>query len=194
MKKGDDLSRNLIYALNTQPFLGFLSEMTGIEGLVADPYFAGGGLHETLTGGHLGIHADFNRHNIMNVRRRLNLLIYLNEDWEDQFGGFLELWSRDMKKCEKRVKPAIGTAVVFNTDLDSFHGHPDPLQCPEDKSRRSIALYYYTSAADLNDQPDRTTNFKARPNSNDRSNVKTTIRHFINDWTPPAIKRWRNKK
>lgn len=188
-----DLTRNLLFALNSEPFLKFLSAMTGIEGLIADPYYTGGGLHETLRGGHLGVHADFNRHKIMNVRRRLNLLVYLNEDWQDEYGGHLELWSKSMKKMERKVAPVIGRAVVFNTDLDSWHGHPDPLNTPEGISRRSIATYYYTSAATLNDQPDRTTNFQARPGSSDKVDRKIRITETLRDWLPPAVVRMAGK-
>ncbi|MGN6849288.1 MAG: 2OG-Fe(II) oxygenase [Sphingomicrobium sp.] len=90
--------RNLFAELNSEAFLGFLEELTGIQGLISDPYFAGGGLHETKQGGHLGIHADFNVHRRMNVERRINLLIYLNEDWQPQYGGQLELWDKKMKE------------------------------------------------------------------------------------------------
>ncbi|MBI1402408.1 MAG: 2OG-Fe(II) oxygenase [Porphyrobacter sp.] len=189
----DDLTRNLFFALNSEPFLKFLSAMTGIEGLIADPYFTGGGLHETLRGGHLGVHADFNRHKIMNVRRRLNVLVYLNEDWQDEWGGHLELWSKNMKKVQRKVAPVIGRCVVFNTDLDSWHGHPDPLNTPEGLSRRSIATYYYTSAATLNDQPDRTTNFQARPGSSDKVDHKIRITETLRDWLPPALVRMAGK-
>jgi hypothetical protein len=70
-----------------------------------------------------------------------------------------------------------------------MHGQPDPLTCPEDRSRRSIALYYYTSTADLNDQPDRTTNFQPRAKSADKKDHSVSFRHFLNEWVPPAIRR-----
>src|SRR5690242_7197559 len=85
------LVRNLFAELNSQAFLGFLEELTGFKGLISDPYFDGGGLHETKRGGHLGVHADFNTHQRLNVERKLNLLVYLNENWEDDYGGQLEL-------------------------------------------------------------------------------------------------------
>ena len=188
-----DPARNLFAALNSQPFLKFLSEMTGIEGLIADPYFAGGGLHQTFRGGHLGVHADFNRHKIMNVRRRLNVLIYLNEDWDDVYGGHLELWSRDMKEMRHKIAPNIGRCVVFSTDLDSYHGHPDPLNTPDGVSRRSIATYYYTALSDMTDQPDRTTNFMVRPGSDDSGDYTVKLRHFAKDWMPPALLRMVSK-
>lgn len=185
------LVRNLLAELNGRPFLAFLEEMTGIRGLISDPYYSGGGLHETKRGGHLGVHADFNIHGDMKVQRRLNLLVYLNEDWDDSYGGKLELWDREMKACEVSVAPLLGRAVVFSTDLDSFHGHPDPLSCPPDRSRRSIATYYYTALPEgLTSVPQRTTTFKSRPGSGDRTDWEIRRHHFISDWVPPRLQRY----
>ena len=183
------LVRNLFAELNSHAFLGFLEELTGFGGLISDPYFDGGGLHETKRGGHLGVHADFNIHGRLNVERKLNLLVYLNEDWADDYGGQLELWDRQMKHCVVRVKPVFGRAVIFNTALDSFHGHPDPLECPPERSRRSIATYYYSALEERLVVPKRTTNFRARPGSNDRSDWRVRRHHFVNDWVPPKLQR-----
>ncbi len=186
----DPVIRNLLNELNSQPFLTFLSEMTGIDGLIADPYFLGGGLHETKRGGHLSVHADFNIHNRMKVVRRLNLLIYLNEDWDESFGGELELWDQKMTAKRASIAPTIGRAVVFNTDLNSFHGHPEPLNCPPERSRKSIATYYYTAPVDgIASVPRRTTVFKPRPESQDRVDWRIKAQHVWKDWAPPALRR-----
>ena len=158
--------------LNSFKFLSFLQKLTGIkESLVPDPYFFGGGLHQIKRGGFLKVHADFNYHPQMKLDRRLNLLIYLNEDWQDEWGGFLELWDKDMKKCVKKLSPKFNNVVVFNTNDYSFHGHPDPLNCPENISRKSIALYYYSNgrpASEINPNIRyHNTIYKNRSNSND---------------------------
>jgi Rps23 Pro-64 3,4-dihydroxylase Tpa1-like proline 4-hydroxylase len=184
------LTRNLFAELNSEAFLTFLEELTGIDGLVSDPHFDGGGLHETKRGGHLGVHADFNIHGRLKLERKLNLLIYLNEEWDDDFGGQLELWDREMKACVVRVKPIFGRAVIFNTALDSFHGHPDPLACPSDRSRRSIATYYYAAIENGLALPKRDTNFRPRPGSADKPDWKVRRRHLINDWVPPKLQRF----
>lgn len=184
------LVRNLLAELNGQAFLAFLSEMTGIDGLVSDPYYSGGGLHETKRGGHLGVHADFNIHDKMKLERRLNLLVYLNEDWAEEYGGNLELWDRDMRSCQVKVAPVIGRAVIFSTTLDSYHGHPDPLSCPPDRTRQSIATYYYTAFEQgVAAVPERSTNFKVRPGTSDRTDWEIRRQHLISDWVPPAIRR-----
>jgi Rps23 Pro-64 3,4-dihydroxylase Tpa1-like proline 4-hydroxylase len=181
---------NILSELNSRAFIAFLRELTGIKGLIADPYFSGGGLHETCNGGHLSIHADFNIHGVMKVERRLNLLIYLNEDWPEEFGGQLELWDKQMQKPVVEIAPLLGRAVIFNTSLDSYHGQPDPVSCPETRSRRSIATYYYTAFDNLIDAPVRTTNFRARPNSADKPDREIGFNHFVFDWVPPRLQKF----
>lgn len=183
------LVRNLLAELNGEPFLAFLEEMTGIKGLISDPYYDGGGLHETLSGGHLSVHADFNRHGRMNVERRLNLLIYLNDNWEESYGGELELWDKKMRTSAVSIMPLLSRAVVFSTTLQSFHGQPNPLSCPPDRSRRSIATYYYTAFDQKDDAPTRTTTFKQRPGSEDKRDWKVGYHHFVEDWVPPRLQR-----
>lgn len=154
--------QEVIQQLNTEEFVAYLSRLTGIEGLKADPSLEGGGLHQSQRGGYLNIHADFTVHpHKRNWRRRVNLLIYLNEDWQPEYRGELELWTRDMKTCAKKILPLFNRCVIFNTDEDSYHGLPDPIQCPEDMTRKSIALYYFTEENAVPRM--RTTNYRARP-------------------------------
>ncbi|PIQ96307.1 MAG: proline hydroxylase [Nitrospinae bacterium CG11_big_fil_rev_8_21_14_0_20_56_8] len=138
-------TRYVLYSLNSATFLKFLEEMTGISNLISDPSFRGGGLHNIYRGGKLGVHADFNKHEKFNIDRRLNLLLYLNKDWKEEYGGHIELWDRDMRQCHKRILPIFNRVVVFTTTDCSYHGHPDPLDCPDHMSRKSLALYYYTN-------------------------------------------------
>ena len=134
----------LIHTLNAGRFLTFLERLTGINGLIADPHLRGGGLHEIRRGGKLDVHADFNFHKRLKLYRRLNLLLYLNRAWSDEWGGHLELWDRDMSRCCERIAPVFNRTVIFNTTSFSYHGHPSPLLCPDERSRKSVALYYYT--------------------------------------------------
>jgi len=183
--------RNLVMELNSPALLKFLEKMTGIDGLIADPYYVGGGLHETKSGGHLGVHADFNIHKKMNLERRLNLLVYLNDDWPQAYGGELELWDQKMEKRHHSILPVIGRAVVFNTSLDSYHGQPDPVRCPPERGRRSIATYYYTAHVDgISTLPERTTVFKSRPESGDREDRRVQFDHLLKDWVPPKLYRY----
>jgi len=129
-------------------FLDFLQALTGITGLIADPHFFGGALHQILPGGKLDIHSDFSRDERRLLDRRLNVLLYLNDDWHDEYGGHLELWDAEMTHCVVKTAPVLNRCVIFSTTDHSFHGHPDPLKCPVGRSRNSIALYYYTNGRD----------------------------------------------
>ena len=189
-KIGSPYIHSVINALNSAAFLEFLRALTGIKGLIPDPYQVGGGLHETRRGGHLSIHADFNMHPSLKLKRRLNLILFLNDDWDETYGGHLELWSKDMQQCCKRVLPELGKAIIFNTDQDSFHGHPDPLTCPESRTRRSLALYYYcVFASDKIAHVSRSTDFRVRPGSTDRLDHKTRMRELARDMCPPILYR-----
>jgi hypothetical protein len=149
---------------NSAVFIEFLESLTGIEGLVPDPHYEGGGLHQIVPGGFLKVHADFNWHKQLKLDRRLNILVYLNRDWKEEYGGHLELWNRDMTRCEQRILPIFNRCVIFSTTDFSYHGHPEPLKCPDGMTRKSLALYYYSNGRPADEVADaHSTLFQARP-------------------------------
>lgn len=149
--------------LNSPQFLDWLSELTGIPGLLADPMLEGGGLHQSGPGGYLNVHTDFSHHHYhKNWKRRINLILYLNEGWCDEWGGAIELWDPSMRHCVAKYPPRLNCAFIFNTNEISYHGFPNPLTCPEGESRKSLALYYYTLEGSEH-TPIRSTNYRARP-------------------------------
>ena len=161
-------TRRLFATLRSAPFVRFLETLSGVEGLIPDPGYEGSGVHLTGDGGVLAVHHDFNymlcdvasgvhsgcrRPNPhaaataqrVQLHRRVNVFVYLNHDWPDAYGGHLELWARNMSRCEARIRPALGRFAVFSSTDFSFHGHPTPLRLPPGRMRRSIAFYYYTT-------------------------------------------------
>jgi Rps23 Pro-64 3,4-dihydroxylase Tpa1-like proline 4-hydroxylase len=151
LNKEDSLGPNtraFIHNLNSGTFLAFLEKLTGITNLISDPYLEGGGLHKIERGGKLGIHTDFNFSKKLKLHRRINVLVYLNEDWEDSFGGHFELWSDTKGTNKAKILPIFNRMAIFSTTGNSFHGHPEPLTCPPDRARKSLALYYYTAEKD----------------------------------------------
>lgn len=153
--------RSVAQTLNSPEFVQMLSELTGIDGLIADEGMEGGGLHQSLRGGFLNVHADYTVHPLHPTwRRRVNLLLYFNDEWPSAYGGALELWSTDMSRRVVTIEPLGNRAVIFDTESDSFHGHPDPMQCPPGESRKSLALYYFTVESD---PMVRSTEYRARP-------------------------------
>lgn len=164
-KTFDPSLQSTINALNSKEFLLLLEKITGISSLIPDHELGSGGVHRSSRGGFLNIHADFTVHPYKKKwHRRVNVLVYLNDVWDESWGGHLELWDKKMTNCVKKIAPILNRCVIFNTDYDSFHGHPEPMTCPENIYRKSIALYYYTYA----DKNVKTvaTNYKSRPNDN----------------------------
>jgi Rps23 Pro-64 3,4-dihydroxylase Tpa1-like proline 4-hydroxylase len=140
-----DTIRRFLDSMNGFEMLLFLEALTGIEGLIPDPYFGGGGLHQIERGGFLKVHADFNVHPKLKLDRRLNTLVYLNRDWPEEYGGHLELWDAETRECRSRILPVFNRTVIFSTTDTSLHGHPHPLTAPPGATRKSVSLYYYTA-------------------------------------------------
>ena len=184
-------TRGFIWGLNSQVFVSFLEELTGIEGLIPDPHLWGGGLHQIVRGGFLKVHADFNRNEKLRLDRRLNLLLYLNRDWKEDYGGHLQLWTRDMGRCVQRILPVFNRCVVFSTTDFSYHGHPDPLTCPEGRTRKSIAMYYYTNGRPAEEiSGDHSTLFQPRPGEAFVKRAESSsLRNLVRDCIPPVLLR-----
>lgn len=181
-------TRALFHALNSRAFILFLEEMTGINGLIPDPYFIGAGIHRVANGGHLDIHADFNLHKPMMVERRLNVLIYLNPEWRAEWGGSFEIWDKEMTHKEASFTPLFNRMVCFSTASDTFHGNPAVVNNPKGDPRLSIALYYYTATWG----PERkahSTLFKPRPGTLDETDRLEARRARLEDLLPPFVYR-----
>ena len=133
-----------IRILNSSIFLKAMGDRIGIQKLVPDAYFTGGGLNVTMPGGLLDVHVDGNYHDASGLNRRLNALIYLNPEWQPEWGGEFGVYDSKGEVCIKKVAPLFNRLVIFDSHDYSFHGLPDPINFPKDKSRKSILLYYYT--------------------------------------------------
>lgn len=184
------LTRLLMYHLNSKTFLEFLSAVTGIDNLIPDPGFEGGGMHQIVPGGKLGVHADFNKHREYNLDRRLNMLVYLNKNWREEYGGHLELWNREMTRAEAKVLPLFNRVMIFSTTDFTYHGHPDPLRCPEGMTRKSLALYYYSNGRPAEEiSGEHSTLFRARAETDFRLSMSQRMRKVASDLLPPIIAR-----
>jgi Rps23 Pro-64 3,4-dihydroxylase Tpa1-like proline 4-hydroxylase len=181
--------RDVLYFLNTHPMLRFLETLTGIQSVLPDPHYAGGGLHQIRPGGLLEVHADFSYHKGLRLDRRINVLIYLNKDWNEEYGGHFELWDREVKRAEKKILPIFNRCAIFSTTSVSFHGHPEPLTCPPDRNRKSIATYYYSNGRPEED-PNLTHKhevaFQQRPGVN-RVKASLGIRKVVKSLIPPIV-------
>jgi len=150
---------DVLLNFNSSIFLEFLENLTGIDGLIPDPYFRGGGIHQSRKGGKLDIHIDFNRHPKLKLERRINVLLYLNKNWREEYRGDFQLWkgrkvndNHILENREKQIYPVFNRFVAFNTSEISYHGFPEPIECPETMVRNSLALYYYTVDRPIEEQ------------------------------------------
>jgi hypothetical protein len=151
-----------LYTFLQSPYiLSYLEKISGIQHLIPGDHASGSGFHQTLSGGYLAIHSDSSHHRPPSSRavtttdsqhhhhhlyRRLNLYLFLNPNWDPSYGGYLEFWPQDLSQCQQRILPSLGRAVLFTSTDTSFHGHPQKVTCPKDRSRRSLTMYYYTES------------------------------------------------
>lgn len=181
-------TRSLFHTLNSRAFLAFLEELTGIDGLIPDPYYSGGGIHVVANGGHLDIHADFNHNRKLNLERRINILIYLNQDWREEWGGSFEVWHTDMSAKAASFVPIFNRMVCFNTGSDTWHGNPGTVANPNGDPRMSIALYYYTATWDTTRKA-HSTLFKPRPGTSDQEDRQEARHAVLQNVLPPFFYR-----
>jgi hypothetical protein len=179
--------RAVMFFLNSRPMLQFLETLTGIKGIIPDPYYSGGGLHQIKPGGNLEVHADFNFHPKLKLDRRINVLVYLNKDWKEEYGGHIELWNRDMTAAEQKLLPLFNRCAIFSTTSHSYHGHPTPLACPPDRTRKSMATYYYTNGRPEEEISDaHSTLFQSRPGSV-HEKPRPSFKEVVHALTPPIL-------
>ena len=135
------------YALNSLAMVKFIETLTGIDDLIPDPYLHAAGYMKVDPGGFLDLHHDFTMHKQLPLERRINVLVYLNRDWQEDWGGQLELHSSDgltdPKHLEVQIPPVFNRTVVFNTP-NALHGHRIPVACPADRSRLLFSCFYFT--------------------------------------------------
>jgi hypothetical protein len=176
---------HLVSLLHSAPFLYFLSEITGIWGLLPDPYLEGGGYAIIPSGGKFDVHLDRKTDYATGLRRRLAYITYLNKDWKPEYGGQLELWNADGTRCEASVVPIFNRTIVFEVADGNYHGHPKPITAPDSRSRKSFAVYYHT-VGEGKGVVDRRSSIFAPPQD---QTVKQKLRRLVMDMTPPVITR-----
>lgn len=170
--------------LHSGKFVDFLTQITGIAGLVPDPSLKSGGLHEIPSGGRFRHHLDFNKHNVTNLDNRLVFITYLNRDWRRSYGGALELWNIAEDKCGAEIEPIFGRSVMFYQSSISMHGHPTPVSAPNGRARRSIAAYFYSNGRSDEKLEPHSTIYGGPPITRSRrEKLSSAIRSF----TPPII-------
>ena len=164
-------------ALNTPEIQKIIEQITGIKDIYSTDDSLGAGIHQGENGSYLDIHIDFNIHHIEDVHRRLNLLIFLNKNWKEEYGGKLEMWDKDVTECVQAYLPSFNRCVIFATNDISYHGY-SKITVPKDVTRKSFYCYYY-SDIDANTGKYHDTIFKARPSEGMVKKIKTDVKETL---------------
>jgi len=176
----------LVAFLHSARFLYFLSDVTGIRELLPDPYLQGAGYHMIPRGGKFDVHVDRNMAYSTGLIRRLSLLIYLNRNWKHEYGGQLELWSKDGKRPEVIIEPTFNRMTIFEITDENYHGVPAVVRCPKGHSRNCFVVYYHTAQPqDLKLVMPHTSIYG--PSSYEQH--KSIVRQWIKDLIPPILMR-----
>lgn len=176
----DELASNEMYK--------WIQKVTHIkEEVIMTDDALGRGLHQGGKGSFLDIHIDFNIHVEKNLHRRLNILIYLNKEWKEEYGGGLEMWNVDVTKREKVVTPKFNRCLIFETSEISYHGY-GRINVPEDESRKSIYGYYYTKTRE-GASPYHDTIFKARPEEGKLKQLQTDLKEVAKNKIKKVLKK-----
>lgn len=150
------ITRRVFQLINGGKFLNIVSRLTGINGLISDPYYDGGGINVIENNGTLAVHVDGTTQHRMQVCRRINAILFLNDDWDPNWNGYHEQWDFTKKelspfddnqewKCVRKILPKKNRLFLFTTNDHSWHGHAGVLNVPDGVQRRSLIAYYYTS-------------------------------------------------
>ncbi|MBC7381619.1 MAG: 2OG-Fe(II) oxygenase [Bacteroidia bacterium] len=176
----------LLGELHSTEWCELMSKITGIENLYSVPDALGGGLHQGSNGSFLDVHIDFNIHADRGIHRRINLLLFFNKDWKEEFGGHTELWNADMTNLDKKIFPAYNRCLIFETNEISYHGY-NAIKVPEGVTRKSFYAYYYT---DL--RPDaikyHDTVFKARPTDSMLKKTLTPLKEVTKNFIKKQLR------
>jgi len=144
--------KKLFNLLSCKEVIQKIHLLTGIENLEYDPYLHGAGLHIHPTGGKLGLHLDYEKHPHLDKERRLNIILYMSKDWQEEWNGDTELWDKELSKCIAKSPVVFNSAIIFKTNEISWHGLPEEIKCPEGVYRKSVAYYYISPLDSIPDE------------------------------------------
>jgi hypothetical protein len=170
--------------LGTERFRKTVEAITGINDLILPDDQRGSGVHQGFNGSYLDVHVDFTIHPVLKLHRRLNLLIFLNKNWKEEYGGHLELWDKDVKNCIQKYQPGYNRAVIFECNDISYHGY-NTINIPETESRKSFFCYYFTEVGEGVKYHD--TIFKARPEEGLKKKIVTDSKEYAKNVVKKAL-------
>ncbi|MDX2196710.1 MAG: 2OG-Fe(II) oxygenase [Cytophagales bacterium] len=174
--------------VSSPQFCQWISQITQIESLFVTNDALGTGLHQGKKGSFLDIHIDFSMHHLQNVYRRLNLLIFFNPGWQEEWQGHTELWNHDMTQCVQKVLPSFNRALLFQTTGKSYHGY-GKISPPEHITRKSFYSYFYTTTHGDQNSTYNDTIFTARPEESKAKKFTTKVKEAAKNFVKKTLKK-----
>ncbi len=184
-ERWDPIFTEVRNTIRSEEFSQWMSTLTGIPHLVTPDNSLGSGLHQGGQGSYVDVHIDVNYDPASGLWRRINLLIYLNKQWKEEYGGHLEIWDPKMSRCEHKIAPNFNRAVIFLTDANSPHGY-SAIQIPEGESRKSFYAYYYTEVGEGFRYSD--SKFVSRPDDGIMRRTATATKEWVKITAKRALK------
>ena len=177
----DPMFSELKKEISSQEFCDWIESVTGVQKSFVTDDAMGAGLHQGKNGSFLDIHIDYSMHHIQHVYRRLNLLIFFNPNWKDEWNGHTELWNENMTVCDKKVRPDFNRCVIFETTGNSYHGY-GKINPPEEVTRKSFYTYFYTHENVSHKEGYHDTIFKARPDDSTAKKIQTDVKEGLKNF------------
>ena len=145
--------QSMMTELTAHSFLTWMSSVTNFDDIIPDPHHLGAGASSAPSGAYLGLHVDFNWNNTLRLSRKVNLIYYANREWQSDWNGQLEFWTRDKKDMLLSIEPKPNRLVFWEFEQNYLHGFSKPLECPQDVARNNLMTVYYSSNATPTSQP-----------------------------------------
>jgi len=171
-------------ALSSEEFISCLHDITKIDSLQVIDDRLGYGLHQGADQSFLDIHLDYNIHPLKKLYRKLNLIFFLNPEWENDWGGHLELWDANVKNCIQSIAPTFNRCALFECSDISYHGYRK-INVPEGVTRKSFYQYYFIPVPHHTFYHD--TIFKPRPEEPNSKKIITYTKDFVKNTMKRAM-------
>lgn len=146
------IADEVVHAMHSATFINWLQQVTDTVDIIPDPHLVGAGYSKSFKGDSLKVHTDFNWNDELRLHRRVNAIVYLNEDWKEEYGGHLEFWDTENTAMLSKIKPDAGNLLLWSYHNLAYHGYPEPMNCPTNNPRKNLRLFYYVSNAKPDDK------------------------------------------
>lgn len=154
------LLEEIIFAFQDERIVEKVGEICGIDNPIPDENLYAGGISMMGNGQFLNPHLDNSHDKDRNLWRVLNLLFYVTPNWEEEYGGNLELWPDGMNNKQITIHSKFNRLAVMETHNDSLHS-VSPVVF--EGYRCCVSNYYFSDKPMRKEDTFHVTSFRGRP-------------------------------